>query len=107
MNERQLLDKAITILICAMAFDEALQSGASNADLDNLRRTRAHDPDALERMLGQLGDVPAWIGREDHQEFLRGFEASAGRPVPPEVLSRAGERVLRRQERRARLRQRS
>ncbi len=37
MNERQLLDNAITTLVCAMAFDEALQSGASNADLDNLR----------------------------------------------------------------------
>ena len=37
MNERQLLDKAITTVICAMAFDEALQCGASSADLDNLR----------------------------------------------------------------------
>ena len=37
MNERQLLDNAISTLVCAMAFDEALQSGASRADLDNLR----------------------------------------------------------------------
>ena len=37
MNERELLDRAVTTLVCALAFNEALQSRATGADLDNLR----------------------------------------------------------------------
>ena len=59
MNEREFMGKAITILICAMAFDEALQFGASAADLDNLRGHWVPDAEQIvdeAQRLGLWGD---------------------------------------------------
>ena len=71
-------------------------------DLDNMRRTRPHDPAALERMLGQLGDLPQ-LTRGDRLRFALGFQAGAGRGLPPAAVRAAQQRTRARQERRARL----
>ncbi|MCH8148982.1 MAG: hypothetical protein IH987_13550 [Planctomycetes bacterium] len=59
MNERQLLDKAITCIVCALAFNEALEAGASATDLDNLRGHWVPDAEEIvdeAQRLGLWGD---------------------------------------------------
>ena len=59
MNERELLYNAITTLVCALAFNEALQSGASRDDLDNLRGHWLPDAEQIvdeAQRLGLWGD---------------------------------------------------
>ena len=70
-------------------------------DLDNTVRTRPHDPAALVRMLGQLGDLPPWVTRADRRRFARGFARAAGRGLPSAVVARADALTRIRQARRA------
>lgn len=77
--------------------------GLTLIDLDGARRVAPFDPAAQARMLGQLMDVPAGVSRTDRLRVLRGFEASAGRSIPPRVLERALELVSARVARRERL----
>ncbi len=70
-------------------------------DLDNMIRTPPHDPGALVRMLGQLGDLPAVVTRADLRRFAEGFAAGAGRALPRAVVSRADALTRIRQARRA------
>ncbi len=72
-------------------------------DLDNMVRTAAHDPGALVRMLGQLGDVPEAVTRTDLGRFARGFRSAAGRALPTAVVVRAAALTRVRQARRASL----
>ena len=72
-------------------------------DLDNMARTAPHDPAALVRMLGQLGDLPPWVTRADRRRFAAGFALGAGRALPVAVVSRADALTRIRQARRANL----
>ena len=58
--QRRLLDRAITTLVCALAFDEALKSGqAEPAELDELRAYWVPDAEQIvddAERLGLLGD---------------------------------------------------
>ncbi len=47
MNERELLQRAITALICALAHDEAAQHGADSETLTELRDNWVHDAEAI------------------------------------------------------------
>lgn len=71
-------------------------------DLDNMTVTDRHDPAALERMLGQLADLPVEPSRTDRQHFARGFRRGAGRDVPPDVATAAQARAAARRARRER-----
>ena len=54
-TERKLLDKAITTLVCALAFDEAYQSGADKDELAGLRRHWVPDAEAIVDEAERLG----------------------------------------------------
>ena len=59
MTTTELLDRAIPTLICALAFDEALQSGASDEDIAELRGHWVSDAEAIvdeAEELGLMGD---------------------------------------------------
>ena len=59
MTNDELLDKAITTLICALAFDEALQSGADDEELAGLREHWVEDAEEIveeAERLGLMGD---------------------------------------------------
>jgi hypothetical protein len=69
-------------------------------DLDNMRRGEAYERHALVRMLGQLGDVPAWVTRTDRRRFALGYERAAGRALPRDVADEAAARSAARAARR-------
>lgn len=51
----ELLNRAITTLVCALAYDEAVQSGAAAAVLAELRSQWAPDAESLVDEAEQLG----------------------------------------------------
>ena len=55
MTNDELLDKAITTLICALAFDEALQAGANETELAELRSHWIPDAEAIVEEAERLG----------------------------------------------------
>ncbi len=72
-------------------------------DLDNLRAMRPFSPRGLARMLGQLGDLPAWVSRTDRLRFARGYALAADRALPAAVVAAAAGRSAARVSRRASL----
>jgi len=70
-------------------------------DLDNMRPGAPFARRGLVRMLGQLGDVPAWVSRTDRRRFALGYERSAGRALPRDVAAEAAARSAARAARRS------
>jgi hypothetical protein len=69
-------------------------------DLDNMRVGPQFERRALVRMLGQLGDVPAWVTRADRRRFALGYAQAAGRALPRDVATEAAARSAARAARR-------
>lgn len=55
MIERELLEKAVTTLVCALAFDEAWQAGASHEELTKLRGHWVSDAEQIVNDAEELG----------------------------------------------------
>ncbi|MCO6458596.1 MAG: hypothetical protein J5I93_25090 [Pirellulaceae bacterium] len=71
-NERKLLERAVTTLLAALAFDEALRCGAPQEQLDQLRSFWVPDAEQIveqaERM-GLLDDGLDDIDNENNGDF--------------------------------------
>lgn len=56
--EKKLFQRAVTALVAALAYDEAIQSGASQADLDELR---GHWVDDAEEVVDKAERLNLWV----------------------------------------------
>jgi hypothetical protein len=65
-NERQLLEKAVTTLVCALAHDEAARSGASAAELKQLRSFWVPDAEQIVREADRMGLLDDGLDDEDN-----------------------------------------
>lgn len=61
-TDRDLLERAVTTLLCAMAFDEAWQAGASAKELNELRGHWVGDAEAIIDAAEELGLLDDGLG---------------------------------------------
>lgn len=67
-KERELLDKAITTLICALAFDEAFKCGAAADELEELRGHWVPDAEQIVLDAEHMGLLDDGLDEEDFDE---------------------------------------
>lgn len=73
-KERELLDRALTTLVCALAHDEAVLHGASIRELAELRSMWVPDAEQITAEAEQLGLLDDGLDDEDFDEEEGAFD---------------------------------